>query len=233
MKKLILNVIFILSFLSTVTGQTDLSGKYWSKTCGFVHGYFLRLLPDSTAHYTPIYEYAHEYEKGKWCLSNDTLIVTLTDSKKVEYFKVIDSLNLEKINLAKYVKVKSLFRQEAYYPNGDIKYKINFFKNEIGKNLFHGRLCFYYPNKRLRQIIDYKNGKKHGIEINFKQYGYLESQGTWRKGKKHGDWITFDPDFNPKTFSKYKNGRLISENSSIPCYPGWNMEIYEKLYLDN
>jgi len=233
MKKLILNIAFILSFLSTLTGQTDLSGKYWSKSCGVVHGYFLRLFPDSTAHYTPIYEYADKYEKGKWQVSHDTLIVSLNESKKVEYFRIIDSLNLDKINAAKHVEVKRLYRLEAYYPDGDIKYKINFRIDEEGNNQFHGRLCFYYQNKRIRQIVDYQNGKKHGIEINFKYYGYFESQGTWKNGKKHGDWITFDSDYNPKAFIKYKNGKIIRGGNSFPCYPGWDMEIYEKLYKND
>jgi len=233
MKRLILNIVFVLSCLYSVSGQTDLSGKYWSKTCGVSHGYFLRLLPDSTAHYTPIYESADDYETGKWQQSNDTVIVTLTNSGKAEYFKISDSLILEKINPAPHVLVKRLFRQEAYYSNGDIKYKINVIIDENGNNQFQGRLCFYYPNKRLRQVVDYKNGKKHGIEINFKQYGYFESYGAWREGEKHGDWITYDADFNPKTHRKYKAGKLKHENNISRCFPGWDMEIFKKLYSDD
>ncbi|MFB6318648.1 toxin-antitoxin system YwqK family antitoxin [Saccharicrinis sp. FJH54] len=233
MKKIIISVIFVLCKINITYSQTDFSGKYWSHTCGVVHGYFLRLFPDSTAHYTPIYESAYEYEKGKWSVSNDTIIVTLNESNNIEYFRIIDSLNLDKINLAKYVYVKRLYRQEAYYPNGDIKYKINYFIDENGDNQFNGRQLFYYPNKRLKQIIEYKNGKKQGIEINFKYYGYIRSQGTWRNGKKHGDWFIFDSDFNPKIYRKYKNGKLKRENNSPPCYPGWNIETFKKLYSDD
>lgn len=231
--KRIFNTLILICCLSNVSAQTDLSGKYWSKTCGISHGYFLRLLPDFTAHYTPIYEHADEYEKGKWFVSNDTLIVSLKETNKIEYFKIIDSLNLEKINSAKHVLVSRLYRQEAYYSNGDIRYKINFRLDKNGNNQLHGKQCFYFPNKRLKQIIEFRNGKKHGIEINFKYYGYFESHGIWKNGKKHGDWIAFDSDFNPKIFRKYKNGRLVTENDSPPCYPGWNMEIYKKLYKDD
>ncbi len=72
----VIGILLLFAMLEkTGMGQTDLSGKYWTMTCGFNHGYYLRLFPDSTAQFTPIYETAEKYMKGKWLISNDTLIV--------------------------------------------------------------------------------------------------------------------------------------------------------------
>ena len=95
-------LLLITIFETTGTGQTDLSGKYWTMTCGFTHGYYLRLFPDSTAHFTPIYETAEKYMEGVWYTSNDTLTVELSniskEEEKFEYFLIKDTLRLEKIN---------------------------------------------------------------------------------------------------------------------------------------
>ncbi|MBN1188092.1 MAG: hypothetical protein JXB49_37805 [Bacteroidales bacterium] len=230
-------LIFTTLIITSISGQTDLSGKYWTMSCGFTHGYFLRLFPDSIAHYTPIYEYADSYSKGTWRQSNDTLIVTIIDttdnSISYEYFQIQDSLQLNKINKAPYVLSNKLYRQEAYFSNGDIKYKIEYGFDKDLDYQFDGRIYYYYPQKKIKQIIDYKNGLKDGIEINFKWYGYASSCGTWRKGQKHGDWDYYDSDFNLVSHAKYKNGKLKhGDEKGSTCFPSWDMEILKKLYID-
>lgn len=225
-------------FSITVKSQIDLSGKYWSLSCGYTHGYFLRLFPDSIAHYTPIYEFSHQYSRGTWRTSNDTLVVEFPDSiecqNKTEYFRIIDSLTLEKINKAPCVYSNSLYRMEAYYPNGDIRFKIEYGLSKDGLVCFDGRIYFYYPEKILKQVIEYKKGKKHGVEINFTWYGYAQNYGYWKNGLKHGMWLYYDEDFNLIGSEKFKKGKLISgSRKSVRCFPGLNIEIIDKLFFNN
>lgn len=215
--------------------QTDLSGKYWTISCGSSNGYFLRLFPDSTAHFTPIYEYADKYYSGNWQQSNDTLIVEISDtseySNKFEYFLIKDSLHLEKINKEPVFLLNTLYRHEAYYPNGDIRYKIEYGPDETGNYIFNGRFFQYFPQKRLEKIIDYKDGLKHGIEINLTWYGYMVSSGYWKKGLKHGTWQYYDSDYNQTGQEIFKNGQLKSgSNSGSVCFPGYDPVIYKKLF---
>ncbi len=232
-------LIFILIVILPISSfsQKDLSGKYWTMSCGFTHGYFLRLFPDSTAHFTPIHEYAEKYYKGIWHQSSDSLIVEITDTSdyfnKYEYFLITDSLRLEKINKAQYVLSNTLYRLEAYYPNGDIKYKLGYGYAKDQDLVLDGRICYYYPQKRIKKLIDYKNGLKHGVEINFNWYGYIKSYGNWRNDDKHGEWIYYDSDFNQIGIEKYTKGKLKNGNKKgSTCFPGWDMEIFQKLYLD-
>ncbi len=238
--KINLKVIGILTLLlileNTSIGQTDLSGKYWTMSCGFTHGYYLRLFPDSTAHFTPIYETAEKYMKGKWYISNDTLTVELINTDKLEdkfeYFLIKDTLRLEKINKALYVEANILYRQEAYYNNGDIKYKIEYGLCKESGYCFSGRLYYYYPGKRIKSVIDYKNDLKDGVEMNYSWYGYATNYGNWIEGKKDGVWVSYDADFNLSATKVYKKGELKSTKDNPICFPGWDNETLDKLYKD-
>lgn len=230
-----IGILLLLAILeNTSIGQTDLSGKYWTMSCGFTHGYYLRLFPDSTAHFTPIYETAEKYMTGVWYTNKDTLIVELsnTDNKeeKFEYFLIKDTLRLEKINKALYVEENTLYRQEAYYDNGDIKYKIEYGLCKENSYCFNGRLYYYYPGKKIKCVVDYKNNVKSGIEMNYSWYGYATGYGTWAEGKKEGVWVSYDSDFNLTTIQVYKKGRLKSTENNPICFPGWDKETLEKLY---
>ena len=237
MIKRYLILVFVTMIMNSIFSQNDLSGKYWTMSCGFTHGYFLRLFPDSIAHFAPIFVYADSYMEGTWRTLNDTLIVTLNDSientKIYEYFLIKDSLHLYKINQVYSILSNDLYRQEAYFPNGDIKYKIEYGYEGDSEYQFDGRIYYYYPGKRIKQIIDYKDGLRHGIEMNFTWYGYAKSYGTWKNNQKNGTWYFYDPDFNQVSQAKYKKGRLKygRENGSA-CFPSWDMDIYKKLYLN-
>lgn len=232
------SIVFLLQTITLLAySQNDLSGKYWTRSCGFSHGYFVRLFPDSTAHFTPIFEHADDYYKGIWYQRHDTLTIEFSDtsghSNKFEYFRIKDSLSLEKINRTPLIMSNTLYRLEAYYPNGDIKYKLEYGQSKIKDYIIDGRIYSYHPKKRIKKLIDYRNGVKHGLEINFSRYGYVKSYGKWKNGKKHGYWIYYDSDFNVVGREKYSRGKLkYGDKERSPCFPTWDKEIMEKLYLD-
>ncbi len=125
-----------------------------------------------------------------------------------------------------------LYRQEAYYSIEDIKFKIEYGLCEENDYCFNGRLYYYYPFKRMKKIIDYKNNLKDGIEMNFTWYGYATTYGVWKKGLKEGVWIVYDSDFNLRKIQEYKKGKLKVTRDNPVCFPGWDREVLEKLYKE-
>jgi len=86
-----------------------------------------------------------------------------------------------------------------------------------------GPAYYYYPSGKIRQIINYRNGKKQDISMVYDENGtvitieeYYNDRMSTRehinrvneKGEKHGPWKTFYPDGKLKEEEFYKNGVL-------------------------
>ena len=86
-----------------------------------------------------------------------------------------------------------------------------------------GLAYYYYPSGKLRQTINYRNGRKQGASKEYDEngtvitlYEYLNDYMISRefvnrvndKGEKHGSWKSFYPDGKLKEEEYYKNGIL-------------------------
>ena len=86
-----------------------------------------------------------------------------------------------------------------------------------------GQSFYYFPNGKIRQIIPYRNGRKHGRSMEFDENGTVITLYEYRNdsmverepvnrmnadGEKVGVWKTFYPDGTLKEEEFYKNGVL-------------------------
>jgi len=90
-------------------------------------------------------------------------------------------------------------------------------------NKREGASYYYYPSGKLRQIINYKNGRSQGFSKIFDENGDIITLEEYHNGsliarehinrvnangEKHGVWKTFHPNGELKTEEYYKNGVL-------------------------
>jgi len=99
-----------------------------------------------------------------------------------------------------------------------------------------GPAYYYFPNGNIRQVINYKNGKRQGSSkvydengtvitlyeyINDAVVSYSFVNRVNAQGEKHGTWMTFYPDGTKKEEEDYKNGvldgitRIFSERGNL------------------
>ena len=107
-----------------------------------------------------------------------------------------------------------------------------------------GASYYYYPSGKLRQIINYKNGKKQDVSKEFDEngtvitiYKYLNDYMISRdfvnrvndKGEKTGTWVTFYPDGKIKEEEYYKNGML---DGTTRIFSEKGFAVNERTYRD-
>ena len=93
---------------------------------------------------------------------------------------------------------------KEYFYNGKLKrmYSVDELELKQGKSIeyFQDGLTFYETN--------FLNNKEHGEVIIYDKLGSIKQIGEYRHGKKHGVWIARDKD-NHKTF--FINGKSCEE----------------------
>ncbi len=50
----------------------------------------------------------------------------------------------------------------------------------------------YYSNGKLKSLIQYENGLKHGLQLEYHENGNIKRFGKWSKGHMYGIWTTYD-----------------------------------------
>jgi len=107
-----------------------------------------------------------------------------------------------------------------------------------------GPAYYYYPSGKIREIINYKNGKKQGSGREFDENGtvitlyeyhndYMISREFVNRvntqGEKNGTWLTFHPNGEKKEEEYYKNGVL---DGTTAMYSEKGNLINERSYRD-
>jgi len=69
----------------------------------------------------------------------------------------------------------SIIIETEYFENGRIKTQKPIIKHT---NIIHGFLIHYHPNGIIKQILQYKNGKKDGIDKGFYENGKIKYKGN-------------------------------------------------------
>ena len=107
-----------------------------------------------------------------------------------------------------------------------------------------GQSFYYYPSGNIRQIINYKNGKKQGDSKEYDESGtvitlyeynndYMISREFINRfndrGEKHGTWKTFYPGGQIKDEDYYKNG-VLDGTSIVKSERG--LTINQRVYRD-
>ncbi len=87
--------------------------------------------------------------------------------------------------------------------NNSIKYKII-----EGNNFDDGsEILIYYPNGKIEQRIEYKNGKKCGFSTGYYNNGKIKFEYTYKNGKKYGICRTYYYSGKIRSECEYKNGK--------------------------
>lgn len=70
----------------------------------------------------------------------------------------------------------------------------------------------YYPNGRVKEKYEQKNGKYDGECSYYYEDGTLQAQGKFKNGKMDGDWIYYYSDGKVMTIQKIQDGETIFFN---------------------
>ena len=98
-----------------------------------------------------------------------------------------------------------------YYPNGNIKFKIERYNDKLDgcskywsefgylinevcyeNDVLHGEWKEYYPNEKIKYIVSYNYGLKDSFEIWYYDNGNIKSKSLFKNGKKEGKTIRWD-----------------------------------------
>lgn len=100
----------------------------------------------------------------------------------------------------------------AFYLNDQLKEKGNFYyglKNKCWK-------C-WYPDGKLKEVITWKKGRKHGYYALYNDFGELMAEGNFRNDKLNGTFTTYGAGHKVLEKKKYKNGtEQISPSPETP-----------------
>ena len=108
--------------------------------------------------------------------------------------------------------------------NNSIKYKII-----EGNNFDDGsEILIYYPNGKIEQRIEYKNGKKYGICRTYYYSGKIRSECEYKNGKKNGVEKRYYSNGQLSYEHEYKNG--LRDGWSI-SYEAKTGEIQYKIFF--
>lgn len=76
--------------------------------------------------------------------------------------------------------------QEDLYENGTLKRQV-----EVDGDF--SKVKTYYENGQLKEIGSFFKGKADGLWVSFDESGNKISQGEFKNGEKHGDWLIWTP----------------------------------------
>ena len=88
---------------------------------------------------------------------------------------------------------------------GFIKYLIGSYTPYTGKTFsFHGN------GQKLREV-NYKNGKKDGLDVWWHKTGQKSSEANYKDGKEHGLYVSWHENGQKRSERNWKEGKKISE----------------------
>lgn len=122
----------------------------------------------------------------------------------VSYFG--DSIPHVKVFYKYYGNTKYIAKEVRLYSNGEIESEGLF--NNAGQK--EGSWKYYYSNSKKWRYENYKNGVKHGEEIEWYKSGKKMYKGEYTKGLPSGEWIVYDEDGKKIEINRYdEKGKLI------------------------
>ncbi|MDR2938340.1 MAG: toxin-antitoxin system YwqK family antitoxin [Prevotellaceae bacterium] len=89
-----------------------------------------------------------------------------------------------------------------YYPNGTLKLEI-----QIGNGLPEGAYVVYFEDRKPKEVRSYKKGKLHGLWRTYDASGVLISEAEYSNGEKNGTWRIWDKAGKQRYEMSYLNGK--------------------------
>jgi len=103
-----------------------------------------------------------------------------------------------------------------YYENGSKRIEMTILNGELDSTTI-----LYYPDGKVQEIRNYKNGLIHGVWISYNAKGIKIAEACYNMEKKDGKWQIFHDEGRLRYEMYYKNGercgvwRIYSENGQI------------------
>ena len=193
MKKILLILSFLLPLLSYSQDRTN--GIYYYLF--FEGSVRLNLMADYKSLTTSVSRGCTYKYIGNWHIKNDTIIVidylvhtdydSLKPTSDTSFYKILSPTVIKKV-FSNFNFNFIYHKQIEYYDNGDIKLEIkNFWKYPLT-----GIITYFYPKGKIKEILNYKKGKKHGQYLKFSEQGILIISGTWKRDKEASDWLYYN-----------------------------------------
>lgn len=81
-------------------------------------------------------------------------------------------------------------------------------ENYDDKGQIHGKILNYYPMKKIKSEINYKEGERDGYYVSYFKNGQSEQEGWFKSGRMEGYWINYLPDGTLESKLYYSNGKM-------------------------
>lgn len=171
-------------------------------------------------------------DKGRYEQINDTIFLTLTEPRVINHFDTfinpghydyrIDTLYI--IDSLSFCRTKDCLNTEykiieERYTNGLLRKSYQWsIKEGLVENgnisqhywdifIAEGVWIEYYQSGQVKSFMEYKDGLKNGLEIEFDYNGRIKTRGAWVNSEKVGQWIYFDEN----------RLKIIENNKQVTC----------------
>ena len=81
----------------------------------------------------------------------------------------------------------------------------------IKNGLLEDSTILYYPTGVIKEIRSYREGKKHGIWTTWNEFGKKTAEAGFKDGKKDGHWYVWDDKGTKRYEMFYENGEKKGE----------------------
>jgi len=96
--------------------------------------------------------------------------------------------------------------KKEYYPDGKLKAVLNYKKGELD-----GLALYYYQNGNLKERANYRKGTRERVSTTYYEDGNLKEEIHYADGKREGLARLYDEDGRLIGEAVYRNDQLISE----------------------
>jgi len=91
--------------------------------------------------------------------------------------------------------------EKTYYDDGSLKSE-----SELLEGSRHGKTVYYFKNKNVQSIINYKNGNRHGEFIEYYENGIIKNKSTFNNDSLDGNSLEYYPNGKIKSEFYFANG---------------------------
>ncbi|WP_149915196.1 toxin-antitoxin system YwqK family antitoxin [Sphingobacterium cavernae] len=148
-----------------------------------------------------------------------------------------DSTNVKYVFDVKKKKVTNTATNSTYYWYTAGKIVQN--QGGYDGKILHGDFSAFYPNKKMAERGEFKNGLKTGHWRKWRNDGTLQERTSWKKGIQTGKYVIFNELGNEiergNKKNGYKHGKIIvyTSNSAAPTFQYFNKgkEITKEDYI--
>jgi len=129
----------------------------------------------------------------------------------------------QNISMKKLLPSNGWYRR--YWSNGSLRYEWKYKDGKKADGISRG----WYEDGQLKQMINWKNGKMHGLNVEYTPTGIRKMEGHWDRGAQIGEWKWWNPEKIEINGVLYKPGEKLQR---IEVYGNDGEMISELIHYD-